>query len=416
MTSDFTFRDAKLNSPPLKFLNRVGTLSTRAGFEIGALNAESIVAAACKQARSDDLGSDSYLEPLARYLEAVGHEAQLTTFGRVAVRKMLIGALANRIELHQWALSHPEVRDERIEAPWVIVGLPRTGTSLLSQLLALDPVARTPLQWETAKPIPPRGIADEGLDPRIAEYQKQTDQLLKLNPAFAAMHPTGAMLAQECVALFMYDIRTLGLETQALVPSYGRWLEDCDMTPAYEQHRLALQVLQAAQPTERWILKSPNHLWCLPTLLSSYPDARIIWTHRDPGPVVTSLASLVNTLQRLFTDREDPRPTADEWRRKAHHAIQCGMAFDDMGTTDWCMHMHYRELIADPIGAVKRIHEQFGEEVTPLHERRMVAWMRQRPQTAFGRHVYDPADFGWSYPELAEEFADYRIRYDIAPD
>ncbi len=230
------------------------------------------------------------------------------------------------------------------------------------------------------------------------------------------MHPTGAMLAQECVAFFMYDIRTLGLETQALVPSYGRWLETADMTPAYAQHRTALQSLQAAQPTQRWVLKTPNHLWCLPELLTCYPDARIIWTHRDPGPVVTSLASLVNTLQRLFTDRDDPRPAAEEWRRKARHAIGRGMAFDDAAADGWCYHLHYRDLIADPVGAVKSIHARFDEDVSVLHERRMEAWMRERPQTAFGRHVYDPADFGWSYAELAEEFSDYRSRYDIEPD
>jgi len=416
MPSDVTFRDAELRSPPLKLLNRLGRLPARVGRNVPSLDPASVVAAACKRAGSDDLGSDSYLEPLTRYLGAIEDEADLTTFGRLAVRGMLVGALVNRIQLHAWAAVHPEIRQEPVEAPWVIVGLPRTGTSLLSLLLGLDPVARTPLQWEASEPIPPPGLADATHDLRIAAYQKQADQLLKLNPAFAAMHPTGAMLAQECVAFFMYDVRTLGLETQALVPSYGRWLETCDMTPAYDQHRTALQALQAAQPTQRWILKTPNHLWCLPSLLACYPDARVVWTHRDPGPVVTSLASLVNTLQRVFTEREDPRPTAEEWRRKARHAIDCGMAFDDGASEDWCVHVQYRDLVADPVGAVKRIHEHFDEEVSPLHERRMVAWMQERPQTAFGRHVYDPADFCWSYPELAEEFSEYRRRYDIAPE
>ncbi len=416
MTADVTFRDARLRSRPLIALNRLGELSARAGRALPTLDPESIVAAARKRARSDDLGSESYREPLTRYLRAVEREADLTTFGRLAVRGMLVGALVNRIQLHGWASAHPEIRDERIEAPWVIVGLPRTGTSLLSILLGLDPEARAPLQWEAAHPIPPPGLADESQDPRVAGYQKETDQLFKLNPAFAAMHPTGPMLAQECVAFFMYDVRTLGLETQALVPSYGRWLETADMTPAYEQHRSALQALQAAKPTQRWVLKTPNHLWCLPELLACYPDARIIWTHRDPGPVVTSLASLVNTLQRVFTDRADPRPTAQEWKGKAAHAIRCGMAFDDEAPEGWCVHVHYRDLVADPVGAVRRIRERFGETVSSLHERRMEAWMRERPQTAFGRHVYDPADFGWSYPDLADEFSAYRTRYEIAPD
>ena len=319
MSTDFGFRDAELRSPRFKALNRLGDLAVRAGRPLPSLEPESIIAAACKRAGSSEMGSDSYLEPLTQYLASAEEEAGLTTFGRLAVRGMVVSALTNRIELHRWATDHPEIRQESIEAPWVIVGLPRTGTSLLSILMGLDPTARTPLQWEAAKPIPPPGLSDASLDPRIAAYQKQVDGLLELNPPFAAMHPTGAMLAQECVAFFMYDIRTLGIETQALVPSYGRWLEDADMTPAYDQHRTALQALQAAQPTERWVLKTPNHLWCLPTLLATYPDARIIWTHRDPGPVVTSLASLVNTLQRLFTDRRDPRPTADAVEAQGPH-------------------------------------------------------------------------------------------------
>ncbi len=143
-------------------------------------------------------------------------------------------------------------------------------------------------------------------DPRIARTAKDLEGLMKLNPPLKAMHPFGATLAEECVSLFMYDVRTLALETQAHVPSYARWLEQADMTPAYAQHRLALQTLQSRQPTERWVLKTPNHLWHLDAMLAAYPDARVIWTHRDPGPVVTSLASLANAGQRLLTSRTRP--------------------------------------------------------------------------------------------------------------
>ena len=174
------------------------------------------------------------------------------------------------------------MREERIDSPWIIVGLPRTGTSVLSMLLGLDPVARPLLQWEAAHPIPPPTLDEGDEDPRIARTTKELDGLMKLNPPLKAMHPFGATLAQECVSLFMYDVRTLALETQAHVPSYARWLEQAEMAPAYAQHRLALQTLQSRQPTERWILKTPNHLWHLDALLrrlSRRPD------HLDPsGP------------------------------------------------------------------------------------------------------------------------------------
>jgi hypothetical protein len=296
-TVEYTYRDSTMRSRPIRVVNQVGAQLHRVGVDVPSLTPASVVAAAVKAAGSDDLGSDSYKEPLAEFLSACEDEAELTTFGRFLISKMLSSALTNRIELQRWATEHPEVRDEQIVAPWVIVGLPRTGTSLLSILLGLDPMARPLLQWEAAHPIPPPTLEGAAEDPRIAQTAKELDGLMKLNPPLKAMHPFGATIAQECVSLFMYDVRTLALETQAHVPSYARWLEQADMAPAYAQHRLALQTLQSRQPTQRWILKTPNHLWHLDALRDAYPDARIIWTHRDPGPVVTSLASLANAGQ-----------------------------------------------------------------------------------------------------------------------
>jgi hypothetical protein len=211
----------------------------------------------------------------------------------------------------------------------------------------------------------------------------------------------------------MYDVRTLGVETQAYVPSYGRWLQECDMSPAYAQHQLALQTLQSAQPTDRWVMKTPNHLWCLETLFDFYPDARVIWTHRDPGRVTTSLASLVNALQGMFTERSDPSCVAEEWLGKTCHAIESGMSFDNQAKDGWCDHILYADLIDDPIATVRRIYRRYDEEVSPLHERRMAVWMRSRTPETTGRHIYDPADFGWSYDALADRFREYQDRYAV---
>jgi hypothetical protein len=235
-----TFRDARLSSTPLRALNRAGRGLAALGIAVPALSVESIVAAAQRDAGEEDLGGDSYLEPLRRYLEAAREEAQLNTVCRLAVRRMLVSALANRIRLASWARAHPEVRREVVAQPWVVLGLPRTGTSLLSILLGLDPESRALMHWEGARPIPPPSLATAAEDPRIAQNAREIATLLKLNPALAVMHPFGATIAQECVALFLYDVRTLGVETQAYVPSYGRWLQRCDMSPAYAQHRLAL--------------------------------------------------------------------------------------------------------------------------------------------------------------------------------
>jgi hypothetical protein len=410
---EYTWRDSELRSRPLRALNWAGEQLGRVGLERPSLCSSSVTKAAVKAAGSDDFGSDSFREPLEVFLRSCENEAELTTFGRILVSKMLSSALSNRIELHRWSMEHPEVRGETIQSPWIIVGLPRTGTSLLSNLLGLDPVSRPLLQWEASHLVPPASLEEAAEDPRIARTAKDLDGLMKLNPPLKAMHPFGATLAEECVSLFMYDVRTLALETQAHVPSYARWLEKTDMGPAYAQHRLALQTLQSRQPTERWVLKTPNHLWHLDAMLACYPDARVIWTHRDPGPVVTSLASLANASQRLLSRRTDPRPTAEEWKCKCAFALNSAMSFDERAQDGWCQHLHYDALMADPVESVRRLYERHGEEVGALHARRMRAFLEQRPQDAFGRHRYDPADFGWTYPGLATEFKDYVERYRI---
>lgn len=410
---DYTFRDAELRSLPLRTLNLAGRGLARVGLALPSLSVDSIVTAAQRRAGEKDLGGDSYREPLERYLDAVHDEAELNTFGRLALREMLVSSLSNRIQLASWARTHPEVRKEVIAQPWVILGLPRTGTSLLSILLGLDPASRALMHWEGANPIPPPTLASSAEDPRIAKNASEIARLLKLNPALGAMHPFGATIAQECVSLFMYDVRTLGVESQAYVPSYGQWLQQCEMAPAYAQHQLALQALQNAQPTGRWVMKTPNHLWCLGTLLDFYPDARVLWTHRDPGKVITSLASLINALQGMFTDRRDPKPVAEEWLGKSRHAIESGMAFDEASPTGWCNHVRYVDLIDDPIGTVQKIYAGYGEEVSLLHQRRMEVWLSDRSRDSSGRHMYDPSDFGWSYDSLAEQFSAYQERFDI---
>lgn len=416
MSRTYTFRDGGLHSAPLRGLNRIGSVLAKAGVRITNLEPDALVEAAIRRAGSSDLGSESYREPLEHYCASLESEAGLSTFGRMAVRGMIVSSLATRIELQSWTKAHPEAAKEEIVRPWIILGLPRTGTSLLSQLLALDPMARAPLQWETRSPVPPPTLAGAAEDPRIASCARQLATITKLNPAIAAMHPFGAMLAEECIPFLMLDLRCLGMETQGLVPSYGRWLQGCDMTPAYTQHRMALQALQVGTPTEHWVLKTPNHLWALPTLLEFYPDARLIWTHRDPGPVVTSVASLNTTMHRTFSDRVDPLAVGRDWKQKLKHAVDCGMAYDDRVGSGWCVHVGYSELMRDPSGTIRRIYEHFGDAPSRLHERRVEAWVAERHQSVHGRHGYDPADFGWTLGGLAEEFSAYRERYAIEPE
>lgn len=413
MTRTCTYRDAGLHSSPLRLLNRASDL---VGSSWPRLEVAAVLDEAVKKAGVDDFGPDTVREPLEVICESANREAKLTAFGRMVFRQLLTSALVERLKVIDWVKQHPEVEAQRVERPWIILGLPRTGTTLLSFLLGLDPVARPLVQWEASHPVPPPDLATHLEDPRIAEVARQFSQLEKLNPAVQAMHPFGATLATECVTLFAFDLRSLSFETQGLVTSYGQWLEKTDMRSTYAMHELSLKLLQSRMPTESWVLKTPHHLWCLEEVRDFYPDARLIWTHRDPAKVVPSVASLNTSLQKTNSDAVDPVAVGHEWDDKLHLAVERGRAFDQTQQGIWCSHLLYHDLVADPIAAVKRIYREHGAEVLPLHERRMETWMQMRGQDAFGRHGYRAEDFGLSLAGIRERYADYIDAYGIPPE
>jgi hypothetical protein len=412
----YTFRDAGLHSRVLRGVNAGGAALRWIGLDLPALDPDAIARAACRRTGLEDFGDAGWREGLEVLCLALELEGNLTTFGRIAMRGLITSALENRLRLIDWAARHPEVRDERIEQPWVVIGLPRTGTTLLSLLLGLDPEVRPLLHWETTQVVPPPDLATHAEDPRIAAAAKQAEQIGWMNPAIRAMHPMGATLATECVGFLFFDLRSLLIETQAHIPSYGRWLEKTDMRGAYAMHRLALQVLQSRIPTVAWSLKTPQHLWHLDTLLEFYPDARIVWSHRDPAKVVPSVASLNTSLQRMNVRANDPVAIGRDWNDKLHLAVTRGIEFDRrQNGASWCHHLQYADLMADPVATVRALYAHFGAEVCPLHERRMQVWMRERHQEVHGRHVYDPADFGLSVEAIAERYSEYKERFSV-PD
>ena len=416
MTSrEFTFHDAGLRSPVLRGLNAAASGLERLGLGVARLDPERLLAAARRRTGLEDFGDPAFRAGLDALAGSVAREGDLHAFGRIAFRGMLVSALENRLRVVDYAKRHPEVRAERIARPFVILGMPRTGTTLLSFLLDLDPNARSLRHWECAAPIPPPDLAGHAEDPRIARAAKEIAQLSSLCPPLQAMHPMGATLPTECVSLFALDFRSLQFETQAPAPGYGRWLEEADPRPAYAIHELVLQILQAALPTGTWVLKTPQHLWHLEALRERYPDARLCWTHRDPAAVVPSVASLNMAFYRTWCRAPDPTAAGAYWNHKLRVGVERGLRFDALqGGQPWCHHMQYAELMRDPIGAVRRLYAHFGDEVSELHARRMRRWMQDRPQQAFGRHVYRAEELGLSRAALDAEYADYRERFGVA--
>jgi len=379
----------------------------------GAMTPEDLLEEARQQAGLEDFGDPSFREGLGLLVYSYEREARLSALGRGAVRGRLVQFLVNRLKLHDWISRHPEILEGAVERPIFILGLPRTGTTLLHDLLALDPLSRAPLHWEAEEPCPPPQLFHSATDPRIQTAHAKLQALDAMAPEMKKIHPVAAGAPTECMTLLNHEFKSLEFECQAWVPSYGAWFTHCDKASAYRLHRKLLQLLQWRSPTETWVLKAPTHLFGLDALLAEYPDAQIVFTHRDPLKVVASQASLIAVASRLLSDEVDPQRIASWWSEKTATGVEKATAVRDARRPEAFFDLQYHELIRDPVAAVRRAYAHFGREVTRAHERRMRAWLRDNPQDKHGRHRYSLAEFGLDAERENRRFAAYRERFGI---
>ncbi len=279
------------------------------------MEVDQLVATACERAGSDDFGGDTWQEGLDVLVHSLTTEAALNELGENAMTDQIVGYLVNRLEVEQWYARHPEIDDQEIVAPLFGLGLPRTGSTALSFLLAQDPARRSLRTWEAGAPCPPPETATEHTDARIAVTQAGIDFTNEMFPGFEGMLPTSATGPQECLLIMALDFRSLIFEGMALIPTYSSWLLQCDMEPAYRYHRRVLKLLQWRCPPERWWLKTPAHMLSIDALDAVYPDARFVMTHRDVAQVLPSVCALYNTLSSILTERPDPVAIGTPQRR-----------------------------------------------------------------------------------------------------
>ncbi|MGH7332555.1 MAG: sulfotransferase, partial [Candidatus Rokuibacteriota bacterium] len=255
----------------IRTANAVGALLKRSGLPLISLDEPQLLAAARRRARLEDFGEDGFREPLRLVLQGLEHEARLTLIGRITAREDIVGLLANRLRLQEEGLRHPEIGAEQVRHPLFIVGMPRTGSTLLHHLLARDPASRVAQAWEVMAPSPPPEKATYETDPRIARAARQLRWFDAIAPEFKAIHPLGAQLALECIAIMSASFLSSRFHTTYRVPTYQNWLEGQDLGPAYRFHRRVLQQLQWRMPAGRWVLKAPSHLVAFDALLEAYP-------------------------------------------------------------------------------------------------------------------------------------------------
>src|ERR1700722_1721189 len=266
------------------------------------IHVEQLVGTAGARAGSDDFGEETWEEGLEVLVGSLTAESALNELGESVMIDQIVGLLVKRLEVEQWHARHPDIAEQEIVAPLFGLGLPRTGASALSFLLASDTARRSLRTWEAGAPCPPPETATEYTDPRIALTQAGIDMTNEMFPGFEGMLPTSATGPQECILLMALDFRSQLFEGMAQIPAYSSWLLGCDMEPAYRYHRRVLQLLQWHCPPERWWLKTPAHMHSIAALNRVYPDARFVMTHRDVGKVLPSVCAVFEALSNLLTE------------------------------------------------------------------------------------------------------------------
>ena len=360
----------------------------------------------------DHWGGDSYRAGLDQLVHALDTEAALSPLGEVALEAQILANLRNRLRVTAWIEQHPELLDEPVERPIIVLGLPRTGTTLLHELFHRDPANRSLMRWEALDSVPPPEAGRFADDPRVDTERAAAEAMDALNPQFRAIHYEAPDGPTECVAVLSQDFRSLLWSVVANVPSYTRWLLETDATPAYDYHRRVLQLLQSGAPG-RWALKTPHHALFLDTVVDHYPDARLVMTHRDPLTVVASLCSLAGTLGATFSDVDHTDDHVRTWTAVGQTLVERVMDFRDRRGDDHFVDVAYDDLVANPIGTVVQILERFGEGLSEPAAASMRAYLADDPYRQMGRHRYSPQATGIDPDDIGQRFARYADRFAI---
>jgi len=374
---------------------------------------DAFVEQARAQTGLDDFGADGWQAGLAAYCAALETDAHLNDLGQVAVPGQIVGALANRSKIVDWAAGHPEVTAAPVDVPLVVVGMFRGGTTFLSQLLDQDVRFRSLLRWESADPVPPPTRDEWRRGPRVDAVAAAGGMMEQINPGFKKIHHEPADGPTECVTLLGHGFQSLLWATVANVPSYIEWLYANDETSAYDYHHLALQVLQSGGVPGPWMLKSPHHAIALPELTARYPQAALVVTHRDPTVLAASVCSLITSLAGTFTDADQGEQIARTWPRLLETCVERLDTFRVQRPEVEIVDVHYADLVRDPVATVEKIYERTGIEFDAETRAAFAEYVQAHPRGEFGAHRYDFASLGLDEGALRERFADYIARYDI---
>jgi len=379
---------------------------------------EAVLAAACQRTGLSDFGSEDFRERLRIWLKSFDEDTELSPLGRAGMFGDAVRYASSRLRFEDLVKRHPEINDVAIDRPIIVAGLPRSGTTHLVNILAADPRLRSMPLWEAMEPIPaPQDQTSDGEDPRIVRTRQAWGEFEAILPFMPAMHEMSPTHVHE-------DIELQGLDFSSYLPEWQsrpcRWRDyyySHDQTPHYRYGRRVLQALTWLQGPNRWVMKSPPHMENLRPLMTTYPDATLVITHRDPVAVLQSAITMIAYGDRIRRHTVDVKALARYWTDRVEHLLRACVRDRDSVPAGQSLDVLFDDYMADQQTVIERIYAMAGLPLTADAKTRIQAYLNANPRGKHGRVVYDlKGDFGVDIAALRERFGFYYERFSVRPE
>lgn len=360
----------------------------------------------------DSFGADGWQEGLEILIDSANREACLNETGRHYLEAQVVHMLSSRLRIEDWYVRHPEIDEQEIVAPLMVLGLPRTGSTALHCLLAEDPSVRVMQSWESMSPTPPPEAATYHSDPRIAIMEQQMLLQEKVMPRLKQMLPSTPTSPMEDQAIMAHDFKSQIFQAMFRIPTYSEWFNhEADLVPTFRYVKRVLKLLQWRCPPTRWRMKNPTYTLFIDALDAVFPDARYVMTHRDIASVVPSASDLYFELSRNNTDAPDKHWMSEVITDSFELGMRRMIAFRENGNEDRFFDIHFSPFQKDPFPILDDLYAFLGEELTPEARARMQAWRVNTPKGKHGDHEYNPDDYGLDTDRLRDRFEFYGSRF-----
>jgi hypothetical protein len=398
MTKLFKNQDIRFETARwFSFVNRAMENLANNSTALDEKTAAVLIELASRKMSLEDFGNPRFKKGLGVLLNAVAAENKFSPVGQRILKRTIYKYLINRLLIRRTIRQEPEILRGKLNRPLFIVGLNRTATTMLHNLLALCSNVRAPRTWELMQPAPPCTAGSREARRRRRRANLMLWILHKALPGFRFVHPIEVDAAEECYPFINHTFTSPAFVMHFGVHEYAHWLDDLDMDHerwVYQEYTTQLKILQAGQPQKRWVLKSAVHLYFLGALLKEIPNALIVQTHRDPRQMIPSICSLVSCFRNLVYARLQPETVGVECLKFVKKTLERGYQARKQNPNAQIVDIHFDELVTNPIRQVRQIHERFGLEWDPFYEQQMKTWLAAHPKDHHGVHRYNMAQFG----------------------